>query len=168
LNRKPIKGYEGYYEVDSQGNVYSCKTNRARRKGILKPHEKNGYLAVNLILNGKTKHYYIHRLVAEAFIPNPDSLREVNHKDTNKHNNCVDNLEWCDRRYNLQHSYDNGLKRMGESHGCHKLTEADVRFIRENHAPGTKYSQKGLAEVFGVKQCTISAILNRKLWKGVV
>ncbi len=115
---KPIKGYEGLYEVSNYGNVRSCVQTVHRRIGILKPHKKNGYLAITLYKNKNYKHFYIHRVVAEHFIPNSKHLKEVNHIDCDKENNYVENLEWCNRKYNLKHSYDNGLKRQGEDHGA--------------------------------------------------
>jgi hypothetical protein len=160
-----VVGYEGLYSVDESGNVYSTVTTTSRRMGILKPHIKNGYPAVNLFKDGKQKHHYIHRLVAEAFVPNPDNLPEVNHKDCDKTNNQVSNLEWCDRHWNLQHSYDHGLKRTGETHGCARLTEDDVREIR---ALRGKVSGKEISQMFGVAQCTVSAIQLHRIWKGVI
>lgn len=154
----PVKGYEGLYSVDSIGNVHFCK-------GILKPFVKNGYLAVNLTKNKICKHYYIHRLVAEAFIPNPNGFREVNHINCDKHNNSVDNLEWCDRKRNLQHSYEHGLKRRGETHGCHKLTEKEVMNIRKEYVKGDrKHSLHALGEKYGVSYSTIQAIVKGRLW----
>ena len=161
-NRVAISGYEGLYSVDKNGNVYSEQTTMSRRKGVLKPEIKNGYLSVNLYKNGKCKHHYVHRLVAAAFIPNPNDYREINHIDCNKHNNAVLNLEWCDRKSNLKHSYDNGLKRAGEKHGCSKLTEKQVAEIR---AARGKIQQKQIADKYGVKQCTISAIHHGRIWK---
>lgn len=159
-NRAWVVGYEGLYSVDESGNVYST------RYGRLKPQEKNGgYQYVNLWSCGTRRHAYIHRLVAEAFIPNPDNLPEVNHKDCDKTNNHVNNLEWCDRHWNLQHSYDNGLKRIGENHGSAKLTEDDVREIR---ALRGKASGKEISKMFGIAQCTVSAIQLYRIWKGVV
>lgn len=158
LNRVTIRGYEGLYEIDSNGNVYFCK-------GILKPHVKNGYLAVNLTKNKICKHYYIHRLVAEAFIPNPNGFREVNHINCDKHNNSVDNLEWCDRKRNLQHSYEHGLKRCGETHGCHKLTEKEVMNIRKEYVKGDReHSLHALGKKYGVSYSTIQAIVKGRLW----
>ena len=84
------------------GRVRHFKT-----KHILTPnHTNRGYLQVRLSIGGhsNTIARYIHRLVAAAFIPNPDNLPEVNHKDENKENNCVDNLEWCDHQYNMEYS----------------------------------------------------------------
>lgn len=159
---KDVKGYEGLYAVDQEGNVHSLITGQGRRMKVLIPHKKNGYLAVNLFKDGKMKHHYIHRLVAEAFISNPNNFHEVNHIDCNKSNNTVGNLEWCSRNQNLKHSYDNGLKRTGELHGMHKLTEAEVEQIRNLLG---KVEQKEIAQKYGVSQSTVSAIKTRRLWK---
>ena len=102
---RSIEGYEGQYEVSSYGRVRSldmyvksCYGSYRLRKGkILSPGIRpDGYLVVSL----KYKMFRVHRLVAQAFIPNPDNLPQVNHKDEDKSNNRVDNLEWCDSKYN--------------------------------------------------------------------
>ena len=96
---KLIPGYDGKYEVSDWGRVRSYKRQKER---ILSPgKDKNGYYQVSLCKDGKEKHCIIHRLVAEAFISNPNNLPEVNHKDEDKRNNHVTNLEWCSREYNL-------------------------------------------------------------------
>ena len=106
---KDYKDYEGLYQASNLGRMRSLDTYRKDRNGsvkfykgrILKPITVgNGYLKVTLYKNNKQKPYYIHRLVAEVFIPNPENLPEVNHKDENKLNNNAENLEWCDREYN--------------------------------------------------------------------
>lgn len=109
---KPIKNYEGIYEVSNLGNVkrltYSMKINPRSytqcvhyNEHLLKPRpHRAGYQLVVLSKNGKATGYSVHKLVAEAFIPNPDNLSEINHKDEDKANNRVDNLEWCTRIYN--------------------------------------------------------------------
>ena len=102
---KDIKGYEGKYVVSNNGSVYSLLSNNGKAVEI----SNSGYGRVSLWDHGKGKHYSIHRLVAEAFIPNPDSLPQVNHKDGNKLNNNVDNLEWCSFSENMKHAYKNGL-----------------------------------------------------------
>lgn len=98
-----IKGYEGIYQISTDGKVYSAKGLRGTE------YAKNGYERVSLWKEGKGKHFLIHRLVAMAFIPNPDGLLIVNHKDGNKRNNHVDNLEWCDLSHNMMHAYSMGL-----------------------------------------------------------
>ena len=161
----PIKEYEGLYSVDTNGNIYSDVTSISRRKGKLKPCLKNGYLAVNLYKDRKVKHYYVHRLVAQTFIPNPNGFKEVNHINCDKHDNSVGNLEWCDRKHNLEHSYEHGLKRRGESHGCHKLTEKEVISIRKEYVKGDReHSLHALGEKYGVNYCTIQAIVKGRLW----
>ena len=95
---KDKKDYEGHYQVSNFGRVKSIKFGKER---ILKPlTNSSGYLCVNLYKNGIIKTYLVHRLVAEIFLPNPNNYKEVNHKDEDKSNNIVSNLEWCDRCYN--------------------------------------------------------------------
>lgn len=88
---KDIKGYEGLYQVSSYGRIRSIRNNIIRKT----TYAGKGYKRINLIVGGKAKYYYIHRLVAEAFIPNKENKPFVNHKDTNILNNNFNNLEWC-------------------------------------------------------------------------
>ena len=95
---KDIKDYEGHYQVSNLSRVKSIKFGKER---ILKPvTDRHGYSIVGLWKNNKQKTYKVHRLVAEAFIPNPYNLPQVNHKDENPLNNNVNNLEWCNSKYN--------------------------------------------------------------------
>lgn len=105
---RPVVGYEGLYEVSSYGRVRSLdrydSRNQFREGKILKNRDNsNGYLLCGLSKNGIVKNKYIHRLVAEAFLPNPDNLPEVNHLDEDKSNNRVENLEFCNRKYNCNY-----------------------------------------------------------------
>lgn len=100
---KDIIGYEGHYQVSNLGNVRSIKFNRIKLLTPYKEIKRYGYLSVYLRLPGSKKIKKVHRLVAEAFIPNPDNLPCVNHIDENKENNCVENLEWCTVEYNLNY-----------------------------------------------------------------
>lgn len=109
---KDIEGYEGIYQISNLGNVKSLKYHKEKR--IKSNKNRNGYLKIGLILNGKRKHISIHRLVAKAFIPNPNSLPEVNHIDGNKENNKVENLEWNNRKQNSLHAYKTGLRQVTE------------------------------------------------------
>jgi len=113
---KAIEGFNGRYTVDENGNVYSMV---AKGDGVqdtpvrqLKAHDNTGYLRVALHrtkwddrLEGK----YVHRLVAETFLEQPEGCTDVNHIDGNKHNNCVSNLEWCTHQYNIDHAWSTGL-----------------------------------------------------------
>lgn len=99
---KRIKNHESYGVTDS-GEIISYKYKKPRKMSTW--ISQNGYVYANLCENNVMKHYAVHRLVAEAFIPNPDNLPEVNHKNANRLDNRVENLEWCDRRYNIHYSY---------------------------------------------------------------
>lgn len=122
-----IEDYEGKYQVSNEGRVKSLNYNRTGKECILKPAvNRDGYLFVVLCKDGKAKIYYLHRLVASAFIPNPDGLPQVNHKDEDKTNNSVlvnldnsvdfekSNLEWCTHEYN--HNYGTINQRIAEAH----------------------------------------------------
>lgn len=120
---KDIERFFGWYQVSNLGNVRSVDRFFVRDDG--KPYTlkgkllkqltvKNGYKKVNLAYKGFHKRYFVHRLVAEAFIPNPDNLPEINHKDENPSNNCADNLEWCTHKYNS--NYGTRPKRIGGKH----------------------------------------------------
>lgn len=107
---KDIPNYQGLYQISNCGRVKSLPRKNNKRiinKEIIKVFTKlpNGYLKVGLSKNGKTKHYFVHRLVAEAFIPNLENKPCVNHKDCNKENNNVNNLEWVTHKEN--NSYKN-------------------------------------------------------------
>lgn len=102
---KPVCGFEEKYYISSKGYLKNIQTDK-----ILKMTNKYGdYFSVVLYLNEKRKSTRIHRLVAEAFIPNPDNKPQVNHIDGNKQNNCVENLEWVTAKQNLEHAYNNNL-----------------------------------------------------------
>lgn len=93
------KEFEENYAISNLGNIKNIKTNRMLK---LRPSH-NGYLKTNISIKGKLKTVFPHRLVGQMFISNPDNLPILNHKDENKHNNCVYNLEWCDNKYNVNY-----------------------------------------------------------------
>ena len=126
---KEIIGYEGLYWISNLGNVKS-------KHKILKPViNKDGYYCVTLSKKGKLKTYTLHRLIALHFIENPDNLPQVNHKDENKLNNSISNLEWCTQQYN--HDYGTRNIRTGKSQinkqGSKVLLQYDLQdnFIKE-------------------------------------
>jgi hypothetical protein len=101
---KPVVGYEGVYEVSNTGLVRRVYSKTYPYPRLLKQSTRRGYLSVDLSKNGKSKTYTVHRLVADAFLPNPNKYEQVNHIDENKANNSVENLEWCTCSYNIRHS----------------------------------------------------------------
>lgn len=106
---RPIRGYESLYEVSNYGNVRSIN----RRIELKQETTEKGYKRVWLIKDGKGQHKKVHRLVAEAFIPNPDNLPQINHISGDKSDNRVCNLEWCDNRYNTIDSIKRKKSRTG-------------------------------------------------------
>lgn len=177
---KPVAGYEGFYEVSNQGRVRSLDKLRVGSNGwvnctfhvrgrILKPYRTGkgeGYQTVELHKNGKGKNKKVHRLVAEAFLPNPDSLPEVNHIDGDKNNNSVNNLEWASGKDNIQHSYNTGLHPSGEQVRNAKLTQVQVNEMRKEYRPHTRgLGAKSLAKKYGVSATTASNILLGKKWR---
>ena len=118
------KDYEGHYQVSNWGRVKSIKFGK---EIILKPQKDiSGYLFVRLCKNGIIKNYFIHRLVAEVFLPNPNNYKEVNHKDECKTNNIVSNLEWCDRKYNQ--NYGTRTERVAEKTTNGKLSKPVLQY----------------------------------------
>lgn len=148
------------YEVSDNGEIRNAKTGRIVKQFV----GSGGYMRTQIA--GKTRQ--VHRLVALAFIPLVPGKEFVNHKDGDKQNNCVDNLEWCTRSENVRHAYDNSLMKPldGTKNGRCKLSYEDVDFILENYVPGDKvYGAKALAKKFGVAPQTICAVTSGQNWK---
>lgn len=132
---KDISGYEGEYQVSNLGNVRSLNYRRSGELKLLKQATTNGYKQITLSKNGKCKSYNVHRLVAIAFIPNPNNYKEVNHKDEDKSNNNVNNLEWCTREYNNNYGTKNERtkKKLSESRKGKHHSEETKKKISESH-----------------------------------
>lgn len=157
---KDVQGYEGRYRVSNFGNVLSLVSNKP-----LKPRRsKKGYLTVVLYLKGKAKEFKIHRLVAMHFIPNPENKPEVNHKDGNKENNYIGNLEWATTKENINHAVKHNLisDRKGQDHNNAKLDDSAVLEIIERLK--LKEKPAAIARKFGVSRVTISNIKWGKSW----
>jgi len=148
---KPITWADGYF-VSDDGMVYSAK-----RGGNLRPMKADGkgaYLVVGVQPNEiKPRPFAIHRLVAEAFVPNPNKMPHVNHLDGNKRNNKAENLEWVSPLQNFRHARSSGLFKS-------KLSDDDVRQIREMKKDGASHST--VAKLFGIDQSHVSLINSRK------
>lgn len=130
---KDVVGYEGLYEVDEAGSIFGPRGKRLKRKTLPK-----GYQQVNLYKDGVQTTMYVHRIVAEAFIPNPNNLPQVNHKDGVKSNNDKDNLEWTTPLGNITHS----IEVLGKIPVHHvKLTEEDVKRIIQLRVCGLTCAQ---------------------------
>lgn len=132
---KDIKNYEGIYQVSNLGRIkrldYIASDGRKLKQRIKKPTlSNNHYLMIWFGVNKKRKAFLVHRLVAETFISNPDNLPQVNHKDENKLNNNVNNLEWCTHLYNQM--YGNRNKKIGLIHKNKKLSYEQKQMISKN------------------------------------
>lgn len=122
---KDIPGYEGAYQASNKGRIKRLESvvevnshiyRRTVPAHICKQYpQRNGYVAVNLFKGGAQKRCNVHRLIAVTFIPNPECLPQVNHKDENKTNNCIENLEWCSAQYNI--NYGDRTRRMSYTQG---------------------------------------------------
>lgn len=158
---KDVAGWEGIYQVSSFGRIRRLTTRGGRpltEPRILKEkHDGHGYPQITLSKGKSIKYKHIHRLVAESFIPNPNNLREVNHKDENKKNNRVENLEWCTHQYN--NVYGTKLIRYSESRG-HAVNQYDMNgnFIRRFRS-----AQHAEMETFGHLTCGVNRCCNGKL-----
>lgn len=158
---KPVKDYEGFYEVSNIGNVRSIPRVIISKNGVKKvfkeyilktPQEdRNGYLKIVLNRTGY-KNKWVHRLVAESFLEPVKGMNFVNHLDSNRKNNHVSNLEWTTMVENNWHSPST------------KLSKHDVHFIRDC-ADSNQFSIKELSDIFPIKESHIRQIVNGKVWK---
>ena len=152
-----IKGFEESYEISDTGLVKSISSGKVLKLSVT----PRGYLRTSLS-NGKVKNFFVHRLVAIAFVDNPHNKGFVNHKDCDKKNNHADNLEWVTPKENTHHAWQNGLMtntvKYGEDHPAAKLTDQQLAEVRERKLPN-----KELALKFGVSKNAIKSYLyNRK------
>ena len=151
---KDVAGYEGFYQASNRGNVRSLarvdSLGRKCRGRVLKQgYSSSGYLQVSLHKNGKFKNRTVHRLVAESFIHNPNGLPQVNHRDEVKDNNNVENLEWCDSKYNI--NYGTRIERVTRAQSkkvkATNIETNEVLTFNSTKEAGRKgYDQSGVAK----------------------
>lgn len=154
------------YKITIYGQVISFKGRKYIHPYILNPIKaSNGYLKVNLIIDGKNKLYSIHRLVAITFIPNPDNLPEVNHINGDKNDNTIFNLEWCTSAENIQHAFRNNLihHTANEDHPMASITNETALKIANMLASGM-YNMTEIAEECKTTYTVVKKIKNRYRW----
>lgn len=190
---RDIKGYEWLYEISSLGQIislYDAKHNKFRNKVCKPQNTSNGYLRIGLHKDGKMKNALIHRLVAVAFIPNPENKREVNHKNGIKTDNRVENLEWVTAKENMTHAYKTGLldytnrdfsllragyernrdriikeqseRVKGEKNPMSKRTEEEIIKIRKMYKKGMRFCE--ISRALNIDRRQISIIVKGKRW----
>jgi len=156
---RPVVGYEDLYAISNLGRLHS---NRAER--VMKPAPDNdGYYKTMLCRDRHRLSVSIHRLVAQAFIPNPENKKQVNHIDGNKQNNCVENLEWCTQKENIHHAFKIGLRPVGEDRVYSKLDNSGIRLIKLLR--GRKIPMQSIGVILGVSYTTISGVIHGRSWK---
>lgn len=147
---KDIVGFEGLYQISNLGNVKSLNYLHTGKERILKLSKNQyGYLYVTFRKNGEKKNYLIHRLVCQSFIPNPNNLPQVNHKDECKTNNCVENLEWCTCKENINYGSHN--KRVSE-----KMSKTVLQFTKDGEFIKEWKSGKDIQRILGFDSSHIS------------
>ena len=141
--RIEILGYNGNYTISEDGVILSnsAKLSKKADKSITHSLTEDGYEFVRLSLNYKVRKHFVHRLIAQHFIPNPNGLEQVNHIDGNKRNNAISNLEWCSRQDNMKHAALNNLMQNGSDRPSSKLTEEQAIEIKNSKLSGSELAK---------------------------
>lgn len=158
---KDIEDFEGLYKVSNLGRVYSIRNNKFLKATVASRDKNRLYVKIYKDNIQYTK--AIHRLVAKAFIPNPDNLDTVNHIDGNTFNNRVENLEWLSNADNIRHAYSTGLQKSGHKRSTAKYSEQDVLMMYQLHDSGI--SSNKIAEIFNGSGRSIRRILSGERYK---
>jgi len=173
---KDVVGYEALYQVSNLGRVKSLSRYKkngkyshwTKEKLLAQGINSGGYCQVSLYSNGSHKTKTIHKLVATAFIPNPENKPWINHKNSIRKDNEETNIEWCTPTENNKHCYDKGRQKIhyGEQHPGSKLTEDQVKEIRNKYSY-YKYTMPMLSKEYSISIGSIQAILNNQTWKNL-
>jgi hypothetical protein len=159
---KDVVGFENYFKISNHGDIYSYRSARVLKR----VKDKSGYLTLPTKIGGREGKDYcfkIHRLVAIAFIPNPKGKPCVNHKDGDKENNHISNLEWCTVKENTQHAFDTGLSKAlkGEKNVGSRISQVDADTIRLVYTPYCRtYGARALGRRFGISHSNILKVIN--------
>jgi len=169
-----IVGFEGFYQINLSGDIKSLPRQRKNKHGFYMSKERilngcvsGGYLIYSFKIDKTETKLRAHRIVAQTFIPNPNNYPVINHKDGNKLNNNIDNLEWCTEAYNTKHAWDNGLIRglRGEENGRAKTTEKQVVLIKKFIRKGL--TSKEISEKLDLPKNIVDKIRCGKTWKHI-
>lgn len=156
-----ITDFENYL-ITSDGEVINKKTGRKLKSDL----NNCGYKRVTLSKEGKTKRFFVHRLVALHYLPNPSGSDVVNHKNGDKTDNQVDNLEWCSPSKNRIHAFETGLCKSGQEHHNSKVTDSDVTEVCELIESGLKRGDV-LSQVPSISKSTFDDIRRRRTWRHI-
>lgn len=162
-----IKNSGGRYFVSRDGYIYSNASGELLRMTPKKT--KDGYLFTGLRVGGKSVWVRYHRVVAEAFIPNPHGYDTVNHKDGDKTNNRTDNLEWMDRHGQMLHAYQHSLKKpvSGAKNGNAKLTQEQADSIRAEYIRGSReHGTVAIGKRYGITNAAVGRIVRGEAYVG--
>lgn len=156
---KQIPGFIGRYEVSDKGRIKNCKSGK-----LLNPFVRQGYYSVHFVVGGRIKNYVVHSLVMLAFVGERENKTVIHHKDFNKLNNHISNLEYCTQQHNRKQDFIHGIQSLrGEKNTQAKLTEAQVlSIVEERKAKKTKY--RIMAEKYNVSMMGIANIFNGHTW----
>jgi hypothetical protein len=162
----PIQGFEERYKISNKGVIISFNRKSLQNNpDKMNPYiDTVGYRSVSLHENGKPKYMRLHRLLCIHFLPNPNNYPFVNHKDGNKLNSCLSNLEWCTAKQNLNHATEMGLiNNRGEGSFHAKLKNEDVIELRRLRSED-KWTQLEIAKKYNISRRHVSDIVNRVCW----